>query len=69
MESDIIKKISPNDINEIFDKCEVNIRYFEPYNKTIINNFDKKIKYRIRIRHNENENPGELLNNAIKKLK
>jgi|AntDeeMetagen681_2_1112603.scaffolds.fasta_scaffold41188_2 hypothetical protein len=71
MESDIIKNISPNEVIEIFEKSEnVNIRLYEPTHQGYIDpsDFDKSTEYSIRIRHGENEDPMELLNNEIKNL-
>jgi hypothetical protein len=71
METDIIKKITPKKIIEVFENTDViNIRSYQPTNGQIVNdnNFDVPINYKVRIRHNEDENPKELLNNAIKLL-
>ena len=65
MESDFIKTITPNTIIQVFDRTDiVNIRHYEPINKHIVdvNNFDVPIKYKVRIRHNENDNPKKNIN-------
>jgi hypothetical protein len=72
METDIVKKITPNNIMEIFDKKYflINIRSYAPTNgkKVKPEDFDIKIYYKIRVRHNEDEKPLDLLNTAIKLL-
>ena len=71
METDITKKITPNKIIEVFENTDiVNIRSYQPMNGQIVddNDFDVPINYKVRIRHNEDESPKELLNIAIKQL-
>lgn len=71
MESDIIKKITPNQLIKLFDNPTlVNIRSYEPTKvKTISKrDFDKAFYYKIRVRHNENENAKTMLETAIKTL-
>lgn len=71
MESDIIKKITPNQLIKLFDNPTlVNIRSYEPTKvKTISKrDFDKAFYYKIRVRHNEKENAKTMLETAIKTL-
>ena len=71
MQTEIIKKISPKKMVELFDNTDlVNIRLFTAVGRPIIYEGDEdvKINYRIIVRHNEDENPTDLLTNAIKKL-
>jgi len=71
METDITKKITLNKIIGVFENTyTVNIRSYQPMNGQIVddNDFNVPINYKVRIRHNEDECPKELLNIAIKQL-
>lgn len=70
MQTTIKKNISVNQIEKVFDLTDhINIRWYQPSKKQEITDFDAKIGYDITIRHNEDEDPKELLNNAISKIK
>jgi hypothetical protein len=58
-------------MSKMFDTMydQINIRFFEPLNKSLqITDFDKSIKFRIKIRHCENETAEEVYKNASNKL-
>ena len=70
MESTLFKMITPNQITKLFDAYEkINIRFSQPVKKETITDYDEKIKYKIVIRHCEDEKAEDILNSAIKELK
>ena len=71
MESEIIVKIKPRDIIELFERSDlINIRFYEPEEGQFIgrSHFDIPTNYRFRIRHNEDEDPREKLSEALEIL-
>lgn len=73
METTITKKIKGSTMETIFDSTElINIRHFKIKNKIFKEedfNENSTYLYEIKIRHNDNENPEELLLNTIKTIK
>lgn len=72
METTITKKVKGSTMETIFDSTElINIRYFKIKDKLFKKkDFDENATYvyEINIRHNDNENPEELLLNTIKTI-
>ena len=66
MQTTIKRKIKPSQMIKVFDSGEVNIRWYEVLNEnaTILGR-DDKTYYSIIVRHNEDENPKELFNEAL----
>lgn len=67
METIIRKKIKRSIMENIFDSDEnCNVRYYEAKN-AVDYDPEKTYTFEVKIRHNEDEDPKTLLNNAIKK--
>lgn len=69
METTITKKIKGSVMENIFDKDEnCNIRYYKNLNLFFneIYNPEKVYTFEIKIRHNEDQDPKELIKQAIK---
>jgi hypothetical protein len=66
METTINKKVKGSIMENIFDSDEnCNIRYFEAKNCELYDS-EKIYNFEVKIRHSEDQDPKELLNNAIK---
>ena len=71
METLIKTKTTANKIAALFDRMDlINIRFYKPSNgqKLSKNELDEEINFYINIRHNENEDPIKMFNNAINKI-
>ena len=69
METTIKKRVKGQTMETLFDRTDlINIRFFRNLNLKNESdwNEDKTYLYEIKIRHNEDENPLKILNNAIK---
>ena len=65
MTTTILKRITGNQMVAVFNENSF-IRYFETKKLKDIQEINA---YRISIRHNEDEDPNEILENAIRKIK
>ena len=71
METTVRRKLSVVQLEKLMDASElVNIRFYTPVNGDDFDpsHPDKKINYKVKIRHTEDENPKNLLRNAVKTL-
>lgn len=73
MESTIQKLLSLKEMESLFDNTDkINIRFYRPLKKVESKKFfdnDKKVVFLIKIRHNEEEEPKDILEDALKNLK
>lgn len=67
METTIIKRIKPKQIDTLFHSDKVNIRYYKARNYDIGDD-NKVYTYDIAIRHSEDEDPVKVFNKALKGL-
>jgi hypothetical protein len=70
METIITKRIKGSTMEAIFDSSNINVRYYKNLNLFFNAIFDpeKVYTFEIKIRHNEDQEPKQLLEQAIKNL-
>jgi|GEM_PF-5391611 len=66
MHTTIKTKVKPSELEKIFNRTDlVYIKHHKPASGNVISDSETPINFFIEIRHNEDENPKKLFNNAL----